>query len=66
LQTSADVALCDYSAAQLDPAAWLRTVSDDVVRAPLWDVPTEYRAAVIHERRRRFGVDDEDGSIPLG
>jgi len=41
-------------------------VSDDVVRAPLWDVPTEYRAAVIHERRRRFGVDDEDGSIPLG
>lgn len=39
----------------------LKGATDETVRAPLWEFPPEARKAVIHERRRRFGVDDEEG-----
>lgn len=47
----------------LDPKAvarLLRDATDELIRAPLWDVRPEFRKAFIHERRRRFGVYDDD------
>ncbi|WP_371800880.1 hypothetical protein OHA38_20375 [Streptomyces sp. NBC_01732] len=41
--------------------ALLRTEHDDVIRAPLWEFAPHERKAVISERRRRFGVDDDEG-----
>lgn len=43
--------------------ARLRAVSDDVIRSPLWEWEPRERKAVISERRRRFGVDDDGGDI---
>lgn len=50
---------------QLDLFGWaeiLRGASDAEVRGPLWGFPPEARNAVLHERRRRFQIDDE----PIG
>ncbi|MFI9721542.1 hypothetical protein ACIHFE_18125 [Streptomyces sp. NPDC052396] len=44
------------------PRARLRAVPDEVIRAPLWEWAPHERKAVISERRRRFGVDDEEGA----
>lgn len=44
----------------------LRTLSDEEIRKPLWEWTPAEIPAVIHERRRRFGVDDEDGENPNG
>jgi hypothetical protein len=55
-----------------DPAsqeAWaqvMRGASDESVRAPLWLYPPEARLAVIHERRVRFGVQEETGDPEYG
>jgi hypothetical protein len=43
----------------------LRGVPDELIRAPLWEFRPEHRKAVIHERRRRFGVFDDEG-VPNG
>jgi hypothetical protein len=40
-------------------AKFFREASDDTVRSPLWGFPPAARPAQIHERRRRFGVDDD-------
>ncbi|MFE7315152.1 hypothetical protein ACFU7T_19035 [Streptomyces sp. NPDC057555] len=37
----------------------LKETEDDYIRQPLWDFAPLYRPFVIHERRRRFGVDEE-------
>jgi hypothetical protein len=37
----------------------LRGTEDDAIRGPLWEWAPAWRLAVIHERRRRFGWDDE-------
>jgi hypothetical protein len=37
----------------------LRRAPDDVIRSPLWGFPPQARKDVLHERRRRFGIDDE-------
>ncbi len=47
-------------------AALLRAASDAEVRAPLWEFEPLARLAVIHERRRRFGVDDDEGFADVG
>lgn len=39
----------------------LKFADDDYVRIPLWEFPPSHRPAVIHERRTRWGVDDEEG-----
>jgi hypothetical protein len=39
----------------------LSTLPDDLIRSPLWKWAPEERLAVVHERRRRFGVDDDEG-----
>ncbi|GLW03705.1 hypothetical protein Slala05_73350 [Streptomyces lavendulae subsp. lavendulae] len=41
--------------------ARLHAESDDVIRSPLWEWAPQERKAVISERRRRFGVDDDGG-----
>ncbi|GAA0431056.1 hypothetical protein [Streptomyces luteireticuli] len=41
--------------------ALLRLFPDDVLRAPLWEWKPGEIKTVISERRRRFGVDDEEG-----
>jgi hypothetical protein len=49
------------------PEAWalvMRGASDEAVRAPLWQYPPEARLAVLHERRRRFGVPTRDDIDP--
>lgn len=38
---------------------YLRRAPDDVIRSPLWGFPPQARKDVLHERRRRFGIDDE-------
>lgn len=38
----------------------LRSATDEEVRRPLWEFPPVARKAVIHERRRRFGIYDDD------
>lgn len=48
-----------------EPHNWARALAeapDETVRAPLWVFPPEARQAVLHERRRRFQIDDE----PIG
>jgi hypothetical protein len=40
-------------------AAHFRDSDDDEVRRPMWEFPPEAREPLIHERRRRFGVDDD-------
>lgn len=40
----------------------MRDESDETIRRPLWEFPPEQRQAVLHERRRRFKIDDE----PIG
>lgn len=50
----------------LDPkgvARLLRSATNELIRAPLWDVRPEFRKAFIHERRRRFGVYDDDNDL---
>jgi hypothetical protein len=47
-------------------AAYLKGAPDDVIRGPLWGFPPAERKAVIHERRRRFGVYDDEGANPNG
>lgn len=37
----------------------LRGQSDNYVRQPLWNFTPADRKAVLHERRRRFGIEDE-------
>jgi hypothetical protein len=47
----------------LDPkgvARLLRHATDELVRTPLWDIRPEFRKAFLHERRRRFGIYDDD------
>ncbi|MFE0699400.1 hypothetical protein [Streptomyces sp. NPDC058872] len=39
----------------------LKGAADETVRSPLWEFPPDARKAVIHERRRRFGVHDDEG-----
>jgi hypothetical protein len=39
----------------------LRGMADDEIRRPLWKWPPAWALAVIHERRRRFGWDDDEG-----
>ncbi|WP_199931271.1 hypothetical protein [Streptomyces sp. CB02923] len=49
---------------QSTPYDWARALkgaADDNVASPLWEFPPQARKAVIHERRRRFGVDDDEG-----
>jgi hypothetical protein len=40
-------------------AVILKMVSDEFVRMPLWYFRPAVVKAVIHERRRRFGVEDD-------
>lgn len=40
-------------------SSYFATASDDTVRCPMWHYPPVARAALIHERRRRFGVVDD-------
>jgi len=40
----------------------LVNASDALIRRPLWEFSPEQRPAVLHERRRRFQIDDE----PIG
>ncbi|MFF3557309.1 hypothetical protein ACFYXL_28330 [Streptomyces tsukubensis] len=40
-------------------AALLRSLPDPALKAPLWEWRPGEIKAVIRERRRRFGVDDE-------
>lgn len=47
-------------------SAVLRILPDVDIKRPLWEFTPAERPYVIHERRRRFGVDDEDGSNPFG
>lgn len=42
-------------------AAALRILPDVDIKRPLWEFTPAERPAVIHERRRRFGVDEETG-----
>jgi hypothetical protein len=42
----------------------MRSASDGAVRAPLWAYPPYTRPAVLHERRRRFGVPTADDFDP--
>jgi hypothetical protein len=44
----------------------LKNAEDETVRAPLWTFPPEARLAVIHERRVRFGVQEETGDPEYG
>ncbi|QDH92132.1 hypothetical protein PP629_gp27 [Streptomyces phage Dubu] len=37
----------------------LANAQDDTVRSGLWNFPPEARKAVLHERRRRFGIEEE-------
>lgn len=45
-----------------DFPALLRVLPDLVIRRPLWEFAPHEVKAVIHERRRRFGVDDDEGA----
>jgi hypothetical protein len=45
-------------------AAVLAGADDETVRQPLWSFPPEAAKAVIHERRRRFQMDDEPTGDP--
>lgn len=45
-------------------AQLLTVVPDDHVKRPLWEFSPAERKAVIHERRRRFGVYEEDDIDP--
>lgn len=47
-------------------AAILKSAGDEYIRQPLWEFPPDYRPLVIHERRRRFGVQDEIGDPEYG
>jgi hypothetical protein len=41
---------------------WCKSATDDELRRPLWEFPTDdARKAVVHERRVRWGVDDDEG-----
>lgn len=44
-----------------DFASILRGLPDVDIQRPLWEFTPAERPFVIHERRRRFGVDDEEG-----
>jgi hypothetical protein len=58
------MAKLDQSAPYDWPRA-LRGALDETVRVPLWSFPPEARKAVIAERKRRFGVfEDEDTPDP--
>ncbi len=46
--------------------AWLRTQSDDVIRSPLWEWAPSEAKPLISERRRRFGVVDDEGAPDVG
>jgi hypothetical protein len=48
--------------ALIDWATVLRGESDETIRRPLWTFPADLRPSVLHERRRRFKIDDE----PIG
>lgn len=39
-------------------AEFLKGVSDEYLRRPLWEFPPHERKAVLHERAIRFGVPD--------
>lgn len=45
----------------MNAAEYLKGEPDEAIRLPLWDYPPHMRKAVIHERKRRFGVDDDEG-----
>jgi hypothetical protein len=36
-----------------------RGVSDEVIRGPLWGFAPADRPAILHERRRRFGLSED-------
>lgn len=42
----------------------LRGEADETIRRPLWTFPPKARPAVLHERRRRFQIDDEPVGDP--
>lgn len=42
----------------------LKVLPDIDVRRPLWEFPPYQRQAVIHERRVRFGIDDDEVGDP--
>lgn len=47
--------------------ALVTAVADDErIRGPLWGWPPADRPHVLHERRRRFGLDDESGDPVYG
>jgi hypothetical protein len=52
--------------ASMAVAAELAAETDEFLRFPLWEFAPELRPAVIHERRRRFGMlpDDEPAGDP--
>ncbi|WP_330478663.1 hypothetical protein OG301_26660 [Streptomyces platensis] len=43
----------------LTPPRPLQSATDDTVRLPLWVFSPGLRKAVLHERRRRFGIEEE-------
>lgn len=47
-------------------AQMLTVVPDENIRRPLWEFAPSERSAVLHERRRRFGMipDDEPTGDP--
>jgi hypothetical protein len=45
-------------------SAEVKGAPDDAIRGPLWGWPPADRKAVIAERRRRFGVFDDDEIDP--
>lgn len=44
----------------------MRIYPDDAIRSGLWNFEPEHRPLVIHERRVRFGVDDDFGDNNQG
>ncbi|MFD3573832.1 hypothetical protein [Streptomyces sp. NPDC058644] len=48
-----------YEEFTLTTAQMLRVCPDSMVRQPLWDFAPADRLAVLHERRRRFGIEEE-------
>lgn len=54
-----------YPNGELIPAGeTLRSASDELIRRPLWEFSADERPAVLHERRRRFKIDDEPVGDP--
>lgn len=44
-------------------AQLLRGLADEDIRCPLWEFAPNEREAVLHERRRRFGIIPDDEPV---